>query len=93
VRQQIQREANWQTASAARALLEAIGSDDEKALTEALVRAQRTIRTPGMDAWTAEKMELLGAVAGSVQQGAETPASYLLLKHLATAVGASARVM
>ena len=93
MRQQIQRGANWQAANAARALLEAIRSDNEKALTEALERAQRTVQTPGMDAWTAEKMELLGAVAGAVQQGAETPASYFLLKHLAAAVGASARVM
>ncbi|MBL8290860.1 MAG: hypothetical protein JNN08_03435 [Bryobacterales bacterium] len=93
MRQQIQPKAEWQTPLAALALIEAVKRDDEDALAGVIAWSRNLGQLPGMDAWTAERTELLCAVADAVAEGTPNTASYTLLRHLASTAGPAGRIM
>jgi ABC-type branched-subunit amino acid transport system substrate-binding protein len=79
---------------AAAALWQATVSGDESGLRRAMRRARRMHPEAAFDAWTAEKMELLAAIAQAIDEsGGTTPASRALLLHLARPAGLGGRVM
>lgn len=93
MRQQIQPKAEWQAPQAALALLEAVKRDDEAALAGVIAWSRNLGRMPGMDPWTAERTELLCAVADAVAHGTSSTVSHTLLLHLASTAGPAGRVM
>lgn len=75
------------------ALLEAMRRGDEAALAGAIARSRILSQLPEADAWTAERAELLGAVADAVACGGANTASNALLRHLAAAAGPAGHIM
>lgn len=71
----------------AAALWQATVSGDESGLRRATHRARRLHPEAAFDTWTAEKMELLAAIAQAIDERGATPASRALLLHLARPAG------
>lgn len=85
--------ARREATQTATALLEALERQDAREAEAMAIRVQALARLEGLDSWTEERLDVLGAVASAVSDGTAQAGALSLLAHVAHGLARPAKVM